>query len=124
MGCTGIPENVKPVNNFILEKYLGRWYETARLDHSFERGLRNPELYTSGMDAKTTCEKIMEVLFAKFKSRQLLARGLEHHLIEDPRVLWALKVLHLRAAICHLKRKKPIWSKADWMSGKKRLWPG
>ena len=39
MGCVGIPENVKPVDNFKLEKYLGRWYEIARLDHSFERGL-------------------------------------------------------------------------------------
>lgn len=38
-GCTGIPENIKPVDNFVLEKYLGRWYEIARLDHSFERGL-------------------------------------------------------------------------------------
>ena len=50
-----------------------------------------PELYTSGMDAKTTCEKIMEVLFAKFKSRELLARDLEHHLLEDPRVLWGIE---------------------------------
>jgi len=39
MGCVGIPENVKPVENFKSEKYLGRWYEIARLDHSFERGL-------------------------------------------------------------------------------------
>lgn len=38
-GCVGIPENVKPVNNFKLEKYLGKWYEIARMDHSFERGL-------------------------------------------------------------------------------------
>ena len=38
-GCVGIPENVKPVDNFKLEKYLGTWYEIARLDHSFERGL-------------------------------------------------------------------------------------
>jgi apolipoprotein D and lipocalin family protein len=38
-GCVGIPENVKPVDNFKLEKYLGKWYEIARLDHSFERGL-------------------------------------------------------------------------------------
>jgi apolipoprotein D and lipocalin family protein len=37
--CVGIPENVKPVDNFKLEKYLGKWYEIARLDHSFERGL-------------------------------------------------------------------------------------
>ncbi len=38
-GCVGLPENVKPVANFRLENYLGTWYEIARLDHSFERGL-------------------------------------------------------------------------------------
>ena len=38
-GCVGIPENVKPVDNFRLEKYLGKWYEIARLEHRFERGL-------------------------------------------------------------------------------------
>lgn len=38
-GCTGIPENVRPVEHFNLEKYLGKWFEIARLDHSFERGL-------------------------------------------------------------------------------------
>ena len=38
-GCVGIPDNVSPVDNFKLEKYLGKWYEIARLDHSFERGL-------------------------------------------------------------------------------------
>jgi apolipoprotein D and lipocalin family protein len=38
-GCTGIPENVRSVDNFALESYLGKWYEIARLDHSFERGL-------------------------------------------------------------------------------------
>lgn len=38
-GCVGLPENVKPVENFQLERYLGTWYEIARLDHSFERGL-------------------------------------------------------------------------------------
>jgi apolipoprotein D and lipocalin family protein len=39
MGCVGIPENLKPVDNFKLDKYLGKWYEIARLDHPFERGL-------------------------------------------------------------------------------------
>jgi len=39
VGCVGIPEDVKPVDNFRLEKYLGKWYEIARLNHSFERGL-------------------------------------------------------------------------------------
>lgn len=38
-GCVGIPEGVTPVEHFELSRYLGRWYEIARLDHSFERGL-------------------------------------------------------------------------------------
>lgn len=38
-GCTGIPKDVSPVDNFSVDKYLGKWYEIARLDHSFERGL-------------------------------------------------------------------------------------
>ncbi len=38
-GCTGLPQGVKPVENFQLNRYLGKWYEIARLDHSFERGL-------------------------------------------------------------------------------------
>lgn len=39
LGCVSIPENVTPVDQFQLERYLGKWYEIARLDHSFERGL-------------------------------------------------------------------------------------
>jgi apolipoprotein D and lipocalin family protein len=50
-GCIGMPENVTPVKGFELQRYLGHWYEIARLDHSFERGLekvqatysRNPD---------------------------------------------------------------------------------
>lgn len=38
-GCTGMPPGVKPVTGFELNLYLGKWYEIARLDHSFERGL-------------------------------------------------------------------------------------
>ena len=40
-GCIGIPENIKPVTNFDITRYLGKWHEIARLDHSFERGLTN-----------------------------------------------------------------------------------
>lgn len=38
-GCLGHPKKVKPVQKFDLTKYLGKWHEIARLDHSFERGL-------------------------------------------------------------------------------------
>lgn len=37
--CTGLPKDIQPVDNFELSRYLGQWYEIARLDHSFERGL-------------------------------------------------------------------------------------
>lgn len=40
-GCTGAPEGVEPVTGFELDRYLGTWYEIARLDHRFERGLSN-----------------------------------------------------------------------------------
>lgn len=39
--CASLPDNVEPVSGFELEKYLGKWFEIARLDHRFERGLEN-----------------------------------------------------------------------------------
>ncbi|MGL4206593.1 MAG: lipocalin family protein [Aeromonadaceae bacterium] len=39
LGCTGTPTGLTPVHDFDLNRYLGHWYEVARLDHSFERGL-------------------------------------------------------------------------------------
>ncbi len=39
-GCSvAPPEGVAPVTGFQLPRYLGTWYEVARLDHRFERGL-------------------------------------------------------------------------------------
>lgn len=38
-GCAGLPKDIHPVDGFDLNRYLGKWYEIARLDHSFERGL-------------------------------------------------------------------------------------
>jgi len=38
-GCTTVPDGIKPVQGFELPRYLGTWYEIARLDHSFERGM-------------------------------------------------------------------------------------
>ncbi|MEY3808645.1 MAG: hypothetical protein RI893_1621 [Pseudomonadota bacterium] len=39
--CTGIPEGVTAIEGFEINRYLGTWYEVARLDHRFERGLEN-----------------------------------------------------------------------------------
>lgn len=37
--CTGTPESITPIKSVDANQYLGTWYEIARLDHSFERGL-------------------------------------------------------------------------------------
>lgn len=39
--CLGRPDGVSPVEQLDTQRYLGTWYEVARLDHSFERGLSN-----------------------------------------------------------------------------------
>ena len=40
MACTKICDN-STVEEFDLSRYLGEWYEIARYDHSFERGMDN-----------------------------------------------------------------------------------
>lgn len=34
-----MPDSVNSVSDFKVNQCLGQWYELARLDHSFERGL-------------------------------------------------------------------------------------
>lgn len=41
LSCASIPKQAMPVENFEVEKYLGTWYEVARLDHRFERNMDN-----------------------------------------------------------------------------------
>lgn len=36
---TAPPDGVRAVTSFDLNRYLGQWYEIARLDHAFERGM-------------------------------------------------------------------------------------
>lgn len=40
-GCASVPSGLTPVTGFEADRYLGKWYEIARLDHAFERGLDN-----------------------------------------------------------------------------------
>ena len=35
-----LPRGIEPVQDFQVDRYLGRWYEIARLNHSFERELQ------------------------------------------------------------------------------------
>jgi apolipoprotein D and lipocalin family protein len=39
--CATIPKGAVAVKPFFKEKYLGKWYEIARLDFKFERDLNN-----------------------------------------------------------------------------------
>jgi apolipoprotein D and lipocalin family protein len=39
--CSSIPKGVTAVSPFDKELYLGKWYEIARFDFKFERGLNN-----------------------------------------------------------------------------------
>ena len=65
VGCTVTPKGINPVENFKIDRYLGTWYEIARLDHRFERGLsqvtatysKRPDggidVLNRGLDSKT-----------------------------------------------------------------------
>jgi apolipoprotein D and lipocalin family protein len=46
-GCSNstIPQGAKAVTSFNKSKYLGKWYEIARLDFYFERGLNNTSAF-------------------------------------------------------------------------------
>jgi apolipoprotein D and lipocalin family protein len=48
LGCTSAPKGLEPVDKFDGGRYMGKWYEIARLDHSFERNLSNVSaIYTA-----------------------------------------------------------------------------
>jgi apolipoprotein D and lipocalin family protein len=49
-GCAGTPAGIDPVTGFQVDRYLGKWYEIARLDHPFERGLSNVTAHYSLRD--------------------------------------------------------------------------
>ena len=39
IGCATKPDHIKPVTNFDAKQYVGKWYEIARFDNSFEKGM-------------------------------------------------------------------------------------
>lgn len=38
-----VPQGVHPVEHFDIARYLGKWYELARIEHSFEKGLQRTQ---------------------------------------------------------------------------------
>lgn len=49
-GCSGVPDGLQVVTGFEPDRYLGTWYEVARLDHRFERGMSNVTAEYSMLD--------------------------------------------------------------------------
>ena len=51
-GCVSVPKvDNAPVSALDLNRYLGEWYEIARFDHSFERGVEQAKAnYTQNAD--------------------------------------------------------------------------
>lgn len=46
-GCASIPDGATAVKPFDLSKYMGNWYEIARIDFRHERGLDNTSAHYS-----------------------------------------------------------------------------
>ncbi|MFA5679242.1 MAG: lipocalin family protein [Pseudomonas sp.] len=129
-GCSvSPPKGVKVVTSFELDRYLGTWYEIARLDHSFERDLDNVkaeyslrpdgnvEVVNSGYDVKSG-ERNEAVGVAKFIGSENLA-SLKvsffgpfyggYHVVElDDDYRWALVIGPSRKYLWILARDKQI----------------
>ena len=70
--CKAQSINTTTVENLNLKRYMGRWYELARYDHSFERNMEHCEAYytlepngkigvrNSGIDSRTGVLKITD----------------------------------------------------------------
>lgn len=40
-GCISIPPGIEPVADFEINRYLGKWYEIARIENSFEKDMHH-----------------------------------------------------------------------------------
>lgn len=71
--CTSIPKGITPVENFELNRYLGKWYEIARLDHKFERGLQAVTAEYSIQDNGDV--KVLNSGYSEAKQERIQAQG-------------------------------------------------
>lgn len=123
------PKGVEVVKPFELQRYLGTWYEIARLDHSFERNLDNVkaqyslrddgnvEVINSGYDARTG-ERKEAVGVAKFTGSENVGSlkvsffgpfyGGYHLIALDPEYRWAMVIGQNRKYLWILARDKQI----------------
>lgn len=93
---TGMPEGAKVVTNLDADKYLGKWYEIARFDYIFERGMDHCTAeYSKNNDGSI---KVLNRGFKKSEDKWKQSAG-EARFIENPTV-GRLKVSFF----------KPIWA--------------
>lgn len=71
--CAGAPEGIQAVDNFDIHRYTGKWYEIARLDHGFERGLTQVSADYSLLDDGGV--KVINRGFAADKDQWNTAKG-------------------------------------------------
>ena len=70
-GCTGVPEGIKVVDDFSLNRYLGTWHEIVRLDNRFEKEL-DPVSATYSLAADGSVKVVN-------KGYDLKKKGMENH---------------------------------------------
>jgi apolipoprotein D and lipocalin family protein len=72
-GCARNTNNLKVVTGFSLDRYLGKWFETARHPHSFEKGLTKVNAtYTKRPDGMI---EILNTGFSPAKGAWRTAKG-------------------------------------------------
>ena len=81
--ASAMPKGAVAVKNFSVERYLGTWYEIARLDHRFERGLtRVTATYSQRKDGGV---KVLNRGYKAKKDRWSEAEG-RAYFVEEPDV--------------------------------------
>jgi apolipoprotein D and lipocalin family protein len=82
-GCAVIPEGVEAVKGFDAGRYMGVWYEIARLDNSFERGLSDVSAaYTLNRDGSI---RVLNRGFDRARGVWKEAEG-KAYLVEGPEI--------------------------------------
>ncbi len=82
IGCSNSPstEHIPAVENFVLARYMGRWYEIARLPHSFEKNITDPKADYSLQDDGT-----VKVINSGLRNGQLTSvSGTARNIADDP----------------------------------------
>lgn len=82
MSCSVKNFDNTPVSSLDLNRYLGRWYEIARYDHRFERGMQ----YTTADYSLTKGGKIRVMNRGIRKNRQTASKGVAR-LTDQPGIL-------------------------------------